>query len=263
MRNSLLFSLSLAMSLAACDNTPVGPTCDPACPAGQVCDEMLGFCRKVTPDMAGNTGDGGTAAPAWPKAGGNFASKYYNIDASENVVGLTGAITVDKSNNVILAGGFQGTVDASNTVKADTALTSAGGRDGFVAKYDADLKFQWQVKLGGPGVDYITSVATDSSGNIYVAGFSGSGTSIGGMTANPANPKGNIFLAKLSSTGTAQWAKFIGIPTELDPVTMQAVQTYSRRPVVASDGTNVYFLVVDLTGGSASKLRGVSVSYTY
>ena len=64
MRNSLLFSLSLAMSLAACDNTPVGPTCDPACPAGQVCDEMLGFCRKVTPDMAGNTGDGGLATRA-------------------------------------------------------------------------------------------------------------------------------------------------------------------------------------------------------
>jgi hypothetical protein len=29
------------------------------------------------------------------------------------------------------------------------------------------------------------------------------------------------------------------------------------------NGANVYFLVVDLTGGSASKLRGVSISYTY
>lgn len=29
------------------------------------------------------------------------------------------------------------------------------------------------------------------------------------------------------------------------------------------NGANVYFIVVDLTGGSASKLRGVSVSYTY
>mgnify|MGYP001321771188 CR=1 FL=1 len=29
------------------------------------------------------------------------------------------------------------------------------------------------------------------------------------------------------------------------------------------NGANVYFLVVDLTGGAASKLKGVSISYTY
>ncbi len=40
-------------------------------------------------------------------------------------------------------------------------------------------------------------------------------------------------------------------------------QTATAFAHTVDNGTNVYFLVVDLTGGSASKLRGVSVSYTY
>lgn len=40
-------------------------------------------------------------------------------------------------------------------------------------------------------------------------------------------------------------------------------QTATAFTHTVDNGANVYFLVVDLTGGSASKLRGVSVSYTY
>lgn len=40
-------------------------------------------------------------------------------------------------------------------------------------------------------------------------------------------------------------------------------QTATAFAHTVDNGANVYFLVVDLTGGPASKLRGVSVSYTY
>lgn len=40
-------------------------------------------------------------------------------------------------------------------------------------------------------------------------------------------------------------------------------QTATAFAHTVDNGANVYFLVVDLTGGSASKLRGVSISYTY
>lgn len=40
-------------------------------------------------------------------------------------------------------------------------------------------------------------------------------------------------------------------------------QTATAFAHTVDNGTNVYFIVVDLTGGPASKLRGVSVSYTY
>ncbi len=40
-------------------------------------------------------------------------------------------------------------------------------------------------------------------------------------------------------------------------------QTVTAFAHTVDNGANVYFLVVDLTGGSASKLRGVTISYTY
>ena len=40
-------------------------------------------------------------------------------------------------------------------------------------------------------------------------------------------------------------------------------QTATAFNHTVDNGANVYFLVVDLTGGPSSKLRGVSVSYTY
>jgi hypothetical protein len=40
-------------------------------------------------------------------------------------------------------------------------------------------------------------------------------------------------------------------------------QTATAFAHTVDNGANVYFIVVDLTGGPASKLRGVSISYTY
>ncbi len=40
-------------------------------------------------------------------------------------------------------------------------------------------------------------------------------------------------------------------------------QTVTSFAHTVDNGANVYFLVVDLTGGTASKLRGVTISYSY
>ncbi len=40
-------------------------------------------------------------------------------------------------------------------------------------------------------------------------------------------------------------------------------QTASAYPHQVDNGANVYFLVVDLSGGPASRLRGITISYTY
>ena len=40
-------------------------------------------------------------------------------------------------------------------------------------------------------------------------------------------------------------------------------QTATAFAHTVDNGANVYFIVVDLTGGPASKLKGISISYTY
>lgn len=257
MNGKYLLSLTMALAFTtACpgEETTGGDCTTDGCPAPKVCDTKLKICKNPTTNQdggGGGTDDGGMTTAEWPKPGVNFTSKFYHVDNADTDVNFTGALTVDKTNAAILGGGFKGTLDASTGVKAGNSGTSAGDRDIFLAKYDTGLNFVWQKSYGGAGPDFITSVATDSQGAIYAAGFVGTGTVLAGTTASAPS----IFVAKFDgSNGAIGWAKLLGIPARLDPVTNKNVPTYDIKPQVASDGTNVYLLsayggTIDLGGG--------------
>src|SRR5690606_2589523 len=61
------------------------------------------------------------------------------------------------------AGGFAGTA----VFGTDTALTSAGSSDGFLAKYDADGNLLWVAQGGGTEGVGAWDVATDADGNAF------------------------------------------------------------------------------------------------
>ena len=53
--------------------------------------------------------------------------------------------------------------------------------------------------------DYGNDVTTDSSGNIYVTGYTG-----GELDGNTTSGNHDIVLVKYNSTGTKQWTKQLG-----------------------------------------------------
>ena len=63
----------------------------------------------------------------------------------------------------------------------------------------------WTKQLGTSSKDYGTSVTTDSSGNIYVTGYTE-----GGLDGNTNSGESDIFLVKYNSSGTKQWTKQLG-----------------------------------------------------
>src|SRR5579872_3828927 len=77
-------------------------------------------------------------------------------------------------------------------------------------------------QLGGSGLDYAASVATDSAGNIYVAGLTYSPdfrttpgafqTRIGGngTLSDPSSIASDAFVAKFAPDGTLVWSTFLG-----------------------------------------------------
>ena len=84
-----------------------------------------------------------------------------------------------------------------------TALTTSGSDDGFVAKWNSSGAFQWAKTAGGTGSDELSGVASNSDGNIFVAGyFSGSQTVSfgGGSVTIGAVDYVNVFWG-LSSNG--------------------------------------------------------------
>ncbi|MBL7965248.1 MAG: T9SS type A sorting domain-containing protein [Flavobacteriales bacterium] len=85
-----------------------------------------------------------------------------------------------------------------------TALTSAGGKDMFLARLDGGGNVVWARRAGGSGDQGGHVVATDASGNAIVAGeFEGSMDFSTGMLT--ASGDRNLYLAKYSDAGLVLW----------------------------------------------------------
>ncbi len=127
----------------------------------------------------------------------------------ENAMG----IALDSMGNIIVSGYFSGTADFDPGTTNYT-LTSNGGNDIFLAKYDSAGNFVWAIHVGGAGEEFnYTDPAVDEYGNIYLCGVFNSNTDF--------NPKGNAviatnrgqqdgFVAKYDSTGLLQWVRGVG-----------------------------------------------------
>ena len=60
-------------------------------------------------------------------------------------------------------------------------------------------------QLGTSSADYANGVATDSSANVYVTGYTG-----GGLDGNSNSGGNDLFVVKYNSSGTKQWTQQLG-----------------------------------------------------
>lgn len=125
------------------------------------------------------------------------------------------SIVLDANKNIFLTGMFTGSADFDPSGSTSN-LSSAGGGDIYVAKYDPNGAYVWAKKMGGGGDDWGNSIALDGSGNVLTTGvfqatsdFDPSG-STANLTATGANNVYDIFISKLDGSGTYIWAKAMG-----------------------------------------------------
>jgi len=101
-------------------------------------------------------------------------------------------IAVDGSGNSYVTGDFSLTATFGAGEVNETTLTSAGGIDIFVAKYDSNGSLVWAKRDGGANSDIGRGIAVDENSNAYMTGFK----------------DGNILLvAKHTSSGQLVWAQ--------------------------------------------------------
>ncbi|MCD4747710.1 MAG: T9SS type A sorting domain-containing protein [Bacteroidales bacterium] len=139
--------------------------------------------------------------------GSVFIIKYdfdgnYQWSLLENFCGDNLCLTPDHSGNIILCGVFWGTINIGNTI-----LTSAGGDDIFISKYNYNGEFQWAIRAGGDGMpDYSGLVSTDAASNIYLTGeFTSENVTVDNYPITLEEGDGNIIFAKLTPDGIVQW----------------------------------------------------------
>jgi hypothetical protein len=110
-------------------------------------------------------------------------------------------VAVDGSGNVYVSG-------FSNATWGSPVLAYSSGQDAFAAKLDSGGTLTWNTFLGGAGnTDEGTGVAVDSSGNVYVTGFS---NATWGSPVSAYSTGFEAFAAKLDSSGALTWNTFLG-----------------------------------------------------
>ena len=95
----------------------------------------------------------------WAKRIGGTADQYTND------------MVVDNQSNVYIVGSFGGTNIDFDPGTGTAFLSSAGGIDIFMAKYDSFGDYLWAKRIGGTSEDIAIRMKIDHSGNIYIAGW--------------------------------------------------------------------------------------------
>ena len=110
-------------------------------------------------------------------------------DASESVA-------VDAFGNIYISGWTFGDFDGE---------TNGGNIDAFLTKYDSSGAKQWTQLIGSTWLDRGTSVAVDTSGNVFISGYTGND-----LDGNTNAGQGDAFLIKYDTSGTKLWTRLFG-----------------------------------------------------
>ncbi|MBI2268809.1 MAG: SBBP repeat-containing protein [Bacteroidetes bacterium] len=182
------------------------------------------------------------------------------------------SIATDALGNVYLAGYTVSTAGIASTGFQN--IFGGGTFDAFLVKFSGAGSRVWGTYYGGTGDDMGKSVATDASGNVYLAGNTPStaGIASGGFQ-NVLGGGTDAFLVKFNSTsGGRLWATYYGgtaydggnsVATDVAGNVYMAGQTTSAIGIAAGGFQNVFggsvfydaFLVkFDSAGGAASRI---------
>ncbi len=139
---------------------------------------------------------------------------YYGGDENDNAHG----VATDNSGNVYIVGN---TESLSGIATAGAYQTSHNNSDDcFIAKFNSSGVRQWASYYGGSDVDFGLDVATDASGDVYLAGFTEGSTTLASAGSHQTSFGGNSdeFIVKFNSSGARQWATYYGgTGEELEP----------------------------------------------
>jgi hypothetical protein len=114
------------------------------------------------------------------------------------------------SGNVYLVGHTNSTIGIASGGHQNTF--GGGSSDAFLVKFNSAGIRQWATYYGGSGQDIAHYCAVDSSGNVYLAGYTGStiGIASGGHQNTLGGGSLDAFLVKFNSGGIRQWATYYG-----------------------------------------------------
>ena len=145
-----------------------------------------------------------------------------------------GQMEIDNDNNIIISGGFASNVNFNPFGEANV-LSSAGGEDVFVAKYNSDGMLIWVRQIGGISTDRAFCHSISADNNVAIGlGFSGDVDMDPGEGENIFINQGSVDAAvvALDENGDFLFAQQIGTP-DLDLISSVKIASDGRVAVGA------------------------------
>ena len=142
-----------------------------------------------------------------PNNGGGICKSQLGTQFNDYPFG----IAVDYAGNIYVTGFTDGDLDGNHNA------SGSGGCDGcsdiFLVKYDPNGTKVWTKQMGTSGKDIAKSVAVDSFGNAYIAGYTDAGLD---DNTNPNPGTHDLFLVKYEPNGNKLWTKQRGTSSDDD-----------------------------------------------
>jgi hypothetical protein len=163
--------------------------------------------RGISVDASGVYVAGETLGtlPGQTSAGsGDAFVRKYDADGNEVWTHQFGTSSLDETRGISVDA--SGVYVAGETWGTLPGQTSAGGRDAFVRKYDADGTEVWTRQFGSSSSESAFGISVDASG-IYVAGWT-NGTLPGQTSAGSVD----AFVRKYDADGNEVWTRQFGSP---------------------------------------------------
>lgn len=157
----------------------------------------------------------------------HYWSKHYGGTSADQ--GFT--VDVDEAGNVFLVGSLIGTGSFGGA-----SMTSAGGADIVLAKYNSNGVHRWSKRFGSTGTDLPAAVAVDHEGNVFLGGEFNGTVDFGGDPLTSAGV-GDMIVAKFNTDGVHLWSQRFG---GADPDRV--------REIVVDGSDNIYFTGSFTTG---------------
>lgn len=130
-------------------------------------------------------------------------AKHFTNTGNERGYG----IATDANGNVVVGGYFSNAVDfGGGSLVSGNAMT-----DAFVARFTASGAYSWARRFGASdGNDGIYGVATDTAGNVVVAGYAVQPIDLGGGLLAALGGSDGFVAKYAASSGAHQWSRRLG-----------------------------------------------------
>ena len=219
--------------------------------------QTVRFGTGQSPITITNTSGGWDSYFAKLDPNGNFLwAKGFQGAGSQN----SRSIACGGAGDIYIHGSFSGTTDFDPSA-TDLSLTSAGGSDAFLCKYDTAGTLIWAERIGGIGNETAEVVLTDRQGHLFITGsyqnsisFAlASGTRTLVAVGNSFNS--NNYYAKLDTAGTTLWANSVQGNNHFDGVSDIGIDSlgnvfitgaYFADPLDMDPGAGIYDLIPSL-----------------